>query len=269
MAFMTCGGRVHHFRLRERAPVRAAPTPLYVFINALGTDHRIWDDLLDALPHDVPALVYDQRGQGLTELGQGAFDCSGASADLNLLLGGLGAGAVVLCGLSLGGLVAMRFALAYPERVRGLCLCATAPRIGTRELWDERMRLVRASGLAALAPSVLERWFSPEFSARRPEVVRGYRVLLERASPAGYLAAVELLRDTDSSAEVGAISVPTLVVGGECDVATPPDQQRRLAQSISGAELRVLPGAGHLLCIEQPEALARALVEFSRGKGIV
>src|SRR4051794_13839846 len=148
MAFMTCGSAVHYFRVRERAP--AGASPLYVFINALGTDHRIWDGVLAELPAGLPALVYDQRGQGLTELGHGGFDCTAASSDLKLLLDGLGADAVVLCGLSLGGLVAQRFALAYPERVRGLCLCATAPRIGSPELWEERMRQVRAGGLIAL-----------------------------------------------------------------------------------------------------------------------
>jgi len=303
MSFMQCGNAVHFYRLHsspglrpssglrsvsgfggsgrlgsERpgaelreslAPVLPAGAPVIVFINALGTDHRIWDGVLAALPADLSALVYDQRGQGLTEWVEGRGDVEGSSEDLAQLLDGLGIGPVVLCGLSLGGLVAQAFALSYPERVRALCLCATAGCIGSPELWRERAEQVQQGGMAAVAGRVIERWFSPTFFERQPSAARGWRVLLERAPTVGYLAALRLLAQTDLRPRVGRISAPTLVVAGAADVATPTDQVRALAEAIPGAEFVVLPGAGHLLCIEDPGSLVRSLDEFLGGKGIV
>jgi 3-oxoadipate enol-lactonase len=298
MSFMQCGNAVHFYRLHSSpglrtgsgqrsspplragtsrsadpgaslAPVLPAGAPVIVFINGLGTDHRIWDGVLAALPADLSALVYDLRGQGLTEWTEGRWDVAGLSADLARLLDGLGIGPVVLCGLSLGGLVAQSFALSHPERVRALCLCATAACIGTPELWRARAEQVQKGGVAAVAAQVIERWFSPTFLERQPSAARGWRVLLERAPAAGYLAALQLLGQTDLRASIGRISAPTLVLAGAADVATPPDQVRLLAEAIPHAEFLMLPGAGHLLCIEEPGSLVRALDEFLGGKGIV
>ena len=300
MSFMQCGNAVHFYRLhscpglrpspalrpgpgvrpgvaprpgaelRESlAPVLPAGAPVIVFINGLGTDHRIWDGVLAALPADLSALVYDQRGQGISEWSEGRSGVEGSSEDLAQLLDGLGIGPVVLCGLSLGGLIAQAFALEYPERVRALCLCATAACIGSPELWRERAERVQQGGMAAVAAQVTERWFSPTFFERQPSAARGWRVLLERAPTAGYLVALRLLAETDLRSRVGQISAPTLVLAGAADVATPPDQVRALADAIPGAEFVLLPGAGHLLCIEEPGSLVRALDEFLGGKGIV
>jgi len=294
MSFMQCGNAVHFYWLHSSPglrpssglrpsvglrpiaeagesllPVLPAGAPVIVFINGLGTDHRIWDQVLSALPADLSALVYDLRGQGLSEWVEGHFDVERASEDLAALLDGLGIGPVVLCGLSLGGLVAQAFALSHAERVRALCLCATAARIGTPELWRQRAAQVQQGGLAAVAPQVIERWFSPAFFDSQPSAARGWRVLLERAPVPGYLAGLHLLAETDLRSRVGRISVPTLALVGSADVATPPDQVRALADAIPGAEFVVLPGAGHLLCVEEPGSLVRSLDEFLGGKGIV
>ncbi|HEU4579207.1 MAG TPA: 3-oxoadipate enol-lactonase [Polyangiaceae bacterium] len=265
MSFVQCGSAVHHYRVRGDL----SKQPLLVFINGLGTDQRIWDPLLDVLPAQLATLVYDLRGQGLSELGAGRHDVAALSDDLELLLQHLGARCVVPVGFSMGGLVAQQFALAHPERVSGLVLCATAARIGSAESWGQRAEAVRRGGLAAVVDAVIERWFSEPFRARSPQLVRGYRTLLERADPAGYLAALGLLAQADLSALMPRLSLPVLAVAGGADLATPPELVRGLAERIAGAEFRLLAGAGHLLGVEQPEALARAINEFLRGAGLV
>jgi len=265
MSFVQCGNGVHHYRVSGDL----SKEPLLVFINGLGTDHRIWDRVLEALPAQLSTLVYDLRGQGLSELGADRYDVAALSDDLELLLQRLGARSVLPIGFSMGGLVAQQFALAHPARVRGLVLCATAARIGSAESWDERAEAVRRGGLAAVADAVIERWFSDSFRALQPHLVRGYRTLLERAEPAGYLAALRLLAQADLSALLPQLSLPVLAVAGGADLATPPEVVRALSERIAGAQFRVLAGAGHLLGVEQPEALARAITEFVRGAGLV
>jgi 3-oxoadipate enol-lactonase len=265
MSFLQCGDAVHYYRSRAGA----RREPLLVFINGIGTDHRIWDGLLAALPAPLSALCYDLRGQGLSELGQSRYDVARLSLDLELLLERIGAPSVVLIGFSLGGLVAQQFAVAHPARVRGLALCATSTRIGSEDIWRQRAEQVRRGGLASVADGVMERCFSAPFRELQPQVVRGYRTLLERSDAASYLAALALLGETDLSAGLAQLSVPALVVAGGADVATPPEQLRQFAERIAGAQFRVLAGAGHLLGVEQPEALARCIGDFVEGLALV
>jgi len=257
MSFVQCRNAVHYHRLRVGAPHAA----WLVFINGLGTDHRIWDAVLQALPAQLSVLVYDLRGQGLTELGTGRYDVASLSSDLEALLDRLGAASVVPIGFSMGGLVAQQFAFAHPARVRALGLVATSLRIASAQLWRERAEQVRQGGIAAVVPGAMERWFSAPFRERQPHLVRGYRTLLERVDPAGYLAGVGLLGETDLRANTSQLSLPSFVVVGSADVATPPEGAKELADQIPGASYRVLAGAGHMIGVEQPEALARCIME--------
>lgn len=272
MGFIQCGGAVHFFELRPpaaMAPGSGAPRPTLVFVNALGTDYRIWDAVVEALPSSLWVLRYDQRGHGLSELGERPYDVDGLSRDLGALLDQLGPAQVVLCGLSLGGLVAQRFALARDPRLVGLCLCGTAARIADRDFWQGRMQQVAAGGLDAVASAIVLRWFGEPFRKRDPVAVRGYETLLRRMPVEGYLASLEALAGADLREQVQNIRVPTLVVAGELDLATPPERVRELALEIPGARFEVLRDASHLMCVEEPQALGRLLLSFLGEIGIV
>jgi 3-oxoadipate enol-lactonase len=265
MSFLQCGSAVHYYRLRAGA--QGAPT--LVFINGLGTDHRIWDGVLSALPAALSVLVYDLRGQGLSEPGAARYDLPGLAADLEQLLQQLGTKAVVPVGFSLGGLVAQQLAHSYPERLRALILCATAGRIASAEVWQQRAQQVRQGGLVGIAEASMERWFSREFREQQPHQVSGYRRMLLGSEPSSYLAAVGVLADADLSERAAKLSLPTLLVAASADVATPPDGMRKLATHIRDSRLDVLDGSGHLLNVEQPEALASCIVQFLKGNGLV
>jgi 3-oxoadipate enol-lactonase len=205
----------------------------------------------------------------LSELGSEPHSVATLAADLAALLEALDIQRAVVCGLSLGGLVAQQLAFSAPERVSALCLCATALRIGAPELWAERSAVVRARGLAPLAESIVERWFSPAFRREHALEVRGSRTMLERHSLEGYLAALDVLRDADLSGQASSIRVPAFVLAGEADVATPPARVRELAQALPGARFLTLAQAGHHLPVEQPAAVARALSGFLEEVGLV
>jgi 3-oxoadipate enol-lactonase len=265
MTFLQCGSAVHFYARRSSSASstrRGAEAPTLVFVNALGTDHRIWDEVVELLPAHLPLLRYDLRGHGLSEVGDAPYRLADLSADLFELSAQLGIARAVVCGLSLGGLVAQHFALTRPERVRALCLAGTAARIGSPELWQGRMAQVTSGGMAAIAAGVVERWFGPAFRARAPGAVRGYQTMLERMPAQGYVATMHALATADLSPSVQRIVAPTLVVAGELDVATPPDVVQGLAALIPGARFELLAGAGHLMCIDESLAFAQVLLRF-------
>lgn len=226
-----------------------------VFINSLGTDFRIWDDVAADLGRDWGILRYDKRGHGLSGLVAGVQSIADHAGDLAQLLDGQGVRGAVLCGLSVGGMIALALADHRPDLVAGLVLCDTAPRIGTAESWNARIAAVRNAGMAAIADGVMERWFSPAFHATRGAELSGYRAMLTRTPAEGYAATCAAIRDADLTAAAGRIAVPCLCIAGDGDRATPPDLVRAMAETIPGATFETVAGAGHLPCVEQPGAL--------------
>jgi 3-oxoadipate enol-lactonase len=268
MSFVSCNGVVHQYvetassTSGGRTPgSRTAPTLLC--IHALGTSHRIWDDVIAALDWPGSVLRYDLRGHGLSELGETPYDIAGLSRDASALLARRGVQSVVVCGLSIGGLIAQELA-ATDSRVRAAVLCGTAARIGTREFWNGRIAQVRAGGIASIADATMLRWFAAEYRARAADDVRGYRCLLERTPEAGYLAALHALAEADLSERLRSIQVPTLVVSASLDEATPPAGGRALAERIAGARFELLEGAAHLLTVERPRELAALIAAFAK-----
>jgi 3-oxoadipate enol-lactonase len=258
MAFVDIGGVSVHFRHRRAA----GGAPVLAFINSLGTDFRIWDDVADILTPDVSVLAYDKRGHGLTGQAGGVRSIDDHVDDLAGLLDHLGIEEAVLCGLSIGGLIAQGFVARRPQAVRGLILCDTAAKIGTAQSWNARIATVECGGIEAIADSVMEKWFTPAFHRDRPADLAGYRTMLVRQPAAGYVGSCVALREADYTQAVRAISVPTLCVVGDQDGSTPPELVREAAALIPGARFEIIAGAGHIPCVEQPEALASLIRGF-------
>jgi len=175
----------------------------------------------------------------------------------------------VVCGLSVGGLIAQQLAVDYPDRVRALVLCDTGARIGTAASWEDRISTVRQNGLSALSAMSMERWFTEDFRRRCSDQVRGYANMVLRTSPDGYIGTCCALRDADLTQAAAAIDKPTLVLCGEQDIATPPEMARQLAAVIPRARLSFIPGAAHISCVEQPEFMAARMMQFFREVQIV
>ena len=262
MAFVRIDSVLLHYRVhgREGAPVVA-------LANALGTDARIWDEVIDILAADYRVLSYDKRGHGLSDAPTGDCRLDDHVDDLVGLLDTIGATRLALGGVSVGGLIAQGFALRCPERLAALVLCDTAPRLGDAALWNGRIATVRRDGLGALADGVMERWFSTRFRKESPDAVAGWRNLFERTHAEGYCGTCATLRDTDLSARVASIAAPTLVVVGEEDAATSVAQVRSLAGAIPGGRFDILAGAGHIPSIERPAELAALMTAFFREAG--
>jgi 3-oxoadipate enol-lactonase/4-carboxymuconolactone decarboxylase len=259
MNFATLNGINLHYR--SDGDPRGSPL---VLIHSLGTDLRLWDDLIPRLDPTLRLVRFDLRGHGLSADAAGELAVVDFSADLAALLDHLEIDKAVILGISIGGLIALDFALRNQARVSSLILADTAARIGTPELWQTRMDALRLQGMAHLADSILARWFAPDFAARCRTQFQGLRTLFTRNSVAGYTAACAALRDADLRAEVPQISVPALVLCGAQDAATPPAVVQELAGSLPNAGFAVLAGAGHTPPIEQPRIMADQVNLFLR-----
>ena len=257
MPFQTLGKVTLYFR--ESGVPR---TPRVVFLNSLGTDCRIWDDLAEALNGRYHLLQYDQRGQGLSDAPQGPYSIGDHADDLLSLLSLIQWGPTVLCGLSIGGMIAIEACSRRPEQVRGLVLSDTSDVIGTRAFWEARMQAVREGGLEAIAEPVMKRWFGTSFFDEHPYDAEGWANLLNRAPVEGYLGSCAALRDGDLSDRLGRISVPTYCVCGSEDTSTTPAEVRSLSERIRGSAFVEVDEAGHLVPLERPHEFAFVLNEF-------
>lgn len=236
--------------------------PVLVFSNSLGTDFRIWRDVIMQFVGDYAIVAYDKRGHGLSELGQTPYEMEDHVGDLAALLDHLRVTNAIVCGLSVGGMIAQGLALSRPDLVQALILCDTGHKIGTDELWNSRIAAVEENGIASIADSILERWFSADY--RKPENAdfTGYANMLIRTPPKGYTGTSSAIQKTDYTEQVSRIAVPTICVVGEEDRATPPQLVQDLARRIPDAKFEMINGAGHLPCIEQPDRLVDVMKAF-------
>jgi 3-oxoadipate enol-lactonase len=226
-----------------------------VLSGSIGTTIDLWEPQLPALTPHWRVLRYDHPGHGESPV-TGARTMAELSAEVLQLLDGLGLERVSVCGLSLGGAVAMSMALDAPERIDRLALLSTSTRFRTSQYWEERAATVRREGLHAIADGLLDVWFTP---GRRN--LRTYRDMLTSTSREGYAQCCEALRDWDATGTLGAIRAPTLVVAGAEDSSTPPSDLERIAGEIPGARLEIVDRARHLVNVEQPEAVTGFLVD--------
>ncbi len=265
LTFLSANGIVQHYALHDGA---RANTPTIVFVNALGTDLRIWNAVLPALAGAYRVLVYDKRGHGLSDTPSGPYVIDDYVDDLIALLDGLGIDDIALVGLSMGGLIAQRLAVRFPERLRALVLSGTAARIGTDATWAARIADIENSGIAGVADAVLERWFTPAFRTGEAAALAGWRNMLTRTPVDGYLGACAAIRTADLRPDARRIGTPTLCIVGDHDGSTPPDVVRETAVLIPGARFAVIENSGHIPAIEQPAALLALLGQHFRDAGL-
>lgn len=246
----------YHHQPKGRIPL--------VFINSLGTDFRIWDPVVEGLS-GYSILRYDQRGHGLSDA-TASVSIPDHAADLLGLLDHLNIQQAILIGISVGGLIALQFSASYPERVTALIPCDTGLKIGTAESWNSRIEAIRGGGLASIGDAVMARWFAPSFIAEGRAAT--YKNMLTRQLPEGYIATCAAIRDADLHPIAHQIKAPSLVICGSEDQSTPPSLNQELA-GVLGTRLELIPGAGHLPCIEQPEIMTGYIRQFLKEQGHV
>ncbi|GAA2557025.1 alpha/beta fold hydrolase [Streptomyces fimbriatus] len=233
--------------------------PVLILGPSLGTTWHMWDRQVPELTRQWRVFRFDLPGHG----GAPAYP-AGAVADLTArlltTLEGLGVQRFGYAGCALGGAIGIELALRHPERLASLALIAASPRFGTADEFRQRGVVVRTNGLDPIARSAPDRWFTGGFAAAQPAITEWAVQMVRTTDPGCYIAACEALASFDVRAELGSVGVPTLVLVGSEDQVTGPAEARTLVAGIPDARLAVVPGASHLVPVEQPAAVTDLLV---------
>jgi 3-oxoadipate enol-lactonase len=239
----------------------AADAPALVFSNSLGANLSMWDPQMPELEKRFHVLRCDTRGEGRTSVTPGPYTIEQLAGDVLHLMDHLGIERAHFCGLSMGGMIGMWLGLNAEKRLSKVVLCNTAAKIGKAEMWNARIENVRKGRMAAVSAAVCERWFTPAFRVHSPEIFAGAQRMIESMPPEGYVACCAAVRDFDARERVCQIRVPTLVITGSQDAATPAADGHSLAEQIPGARYIEL-NAAHVSNIEASEQFTSELIKF-------
>lgn len=233
--------------------------PVLVLSGSVGSTLEMWSPNLAALATDFTVVRLDHRGHGGSPTPPGPYRIGDLAADCLRTLDSLGIERFAWCGLSMGAMIGMAIATGRPDRLTRLVLCCTSARLSDTSVWTERARRVLREGTAALAPGIVERWFTDSWAQRHAGEVERARRWVGATSDPAYHHCCEAIAEWDHTESLPGITVPTLVIAGRHDVATPvePDATA-LVEGIPGASLEVLDAA-HLATMEVPDAANRAI----------
>jgi len=245
----------------------AGEGPVVVFLHGIGGNRTNWHDQLAALATEFHAVAWDARGYGLSDDYEGALDFADFSRDLVRLFDHLAAARAHVCGLSMGGRIALDFHARHARRVASLVLCDTFAGFDASFTPEERAEFVRlrkeplVSGKEPrdIAPAVAATLIGPRAPRAVYERCVASMAALHKDS---YLKAIEATTGYDRAVSLAEIKVPVLLVYGADDRLTPVKLGRDMAAQIPDARLVVIEAAGHLPNIERPDAFNAAVLEF-------
>ncbi|MFC5958327.1 alpha/beta fold hydrolase [Streptomyces pratens] len=233
--------------------------PVLILAPSLGTTWHMWDRQIPELTKQWRVFRFDLPGHG----GAPAYPAGSVgdlTARLLATLEGLGVQRFGYAGCALGGAIGLELALRHPERLASLALIAASPRFGTADEFRQRGVIVRTNGLDPIARTAPDRWFTSGFAAAQPAITEWAVQMVRTTDPGCYIAACEALASFDVRVELGSVGVPTLVLVGSDDQVTGPAEARTLVAGVPDARLAVVPGASHLVPVEQPAAVTDLLV---------
>lgn len=235
--------------------------PVLVLGPSLGTDLHLFDAQVADLSDRWRVVRFDLPGHGRSAAPGGRCTVPAMAADVLALLDRLGVERFHYAGISLGGAIGQQLALDAPDRVLSLTVLASAACFPDPPSWRARGATVRAQGTEAMVASRTGTWWVANFAQREPREAERVLQMLRDTPRDGYAACCEAIADFDVRAELHRITAPTLVLAGRDDPATPVDVVREVADGIPGARFDVIADAAHLLTVEQPAAVNRALSE--------
>jgi 3-oxoadipate enol-lactonase len=236
--------------------------PWLVLSNSLLTNLSMWDDQVAALKSSYRILRYDQRGHGGTQATAGSYSFDLLVGDIMALLDMLGIRRAHFCGLSMGGMTALFLAQRHADRFDRIiaCDCGPASTPASAQQWKERIEIAAKDGIEALVEPTIGRWFPPDFVAAKPPVLDKVRRMIRSTPIAGFSGCAQALSDYDLRPGLAGIDRRTLLIVGTKDATLAGIRQIR--DTVPGAVLVELEGAGHISNVEQPEAFTRAIRDF-------
>jgi 3-oxoadipate enol-lactonase len=241
--------------------IEGPDAPAVVLSNSLGTNLSMWDAQAKALSQNYRVIRYDQRGHGKSGAPKGPYTIDRLGQDVIAILDHLKIRKAHFLGLSMGGTTGMWLARKASDRFKKIILSNTGARIGTSDIWNARIASVLSKGMASVVDATLDRWLSKNFRANNPKTEASIRKMLLATPAHGYAGCSMAIRDMDQRWDIGTIKLPTLVIIGTLDPATPPAGGEQIANRIRGAKVARLEAA-HLSNLEKSEQFTAEVQKF-------
>ena len=246
------------FRVEIEGP---ADAPVLMISNSLGTNLHMWDGQMAAFAKHFRVVRYDSRGHGESTAPPGPYSLDQLGRDAVAILDALDIKKAHWLGLSKGGMVGQWMLTHAPQRIGRAVLANTSAHMGMPDGWNDRMRIVREQGMAAITDGVIDRWFTKTFQKARPDEIDRIRAMLRATPPQGYMGCMSAIRDMDQREAIRAVTNPVLVIIGSQDPATTPEQGKVIAGNIAGSKTVTLDAA-HLSNVEDADAFTQAVIKF-------
>jgi 3-oxoadipate enol-lactonase len=243
--------------------------PVVILSHSLASSLKMWEPQMEMLRSHFRVLRYDTRGHGKSETTPAPYTLELLGEDALGLLDQLSMDQVHWVGLSMGGMIGQAIALNHPQRLKSLALCDTASIIPAeaQPIWDERIEGVRNIGMKSQLETTMERWFTPSYLRLNPPM---FTLIKEEflATPAeGYIGCAGAIRRLNYLSQLGEINLPTFILVGEDDPATPVSASQAIHEQIRNSKLVILPSTRHLSNVEQAEAFNENLLRFLKSVG--
>jgi 3-oxoadipate enol-lactonase len=241
--------------------------PVLLLIHGFPLNSQMWEPQLEDLADFVRVIAPDLRGHGQSDSVPGPYNMTQLADDCADLLDHLNvATPFVVCGLSMGGYIALEFYRRYPEHVAGLILASTragADSVEGKAGRDKGAELAKTEGATAVSAGMLPKMLAPQSYESDEELVDYVKDVMSTASLNGVVGALAAMRDrVDSVPMLGDIDVPVLIIHGADDQLIPPSEAQIMHKGIPDSELVIIPDAGHLPNLEQPDIFSDAVIDF-------
>jgi len=237
-----------------------------LFVHGFPFNLEMWEPQMRALPNHYRAVAYDIRGHGQSEVGDGQYSIEFFVDDLIALLDHLVIDRTVLCGLSMGGYIALRAVERHPERFSGIVLCDTKSEPDTNEGKVKRsasLKAVKFNGVEEFAEGFVKGALAESTFRNNPAAVEKVTAMIKANSPVGIGGTLLALAcRTDTSGVLERIAVPTLILCGEHDILTTPKDAESMHRRVKGSVLHIVPHAAHLSNLENPTFFNEKLISF-------
>ena len=230
--------------------------------NSLASNLRMWDPQVEPLELEGFKVVrYDSRGHGASDAPDGAYSIEMLADDAAGLIDYLKISPAHFCGLSKGGMVGQMMGVRHADKVLSLTIADSAAHMPAKDVWEQRIATVRDGGMEAVVDGTIDRWFTQLGQERLPEEVDKVREMILSTPPTGFISCGQAIMAMDMRPTNPKIAAPTLVLCGEEDKGTTPEQAREIADGIPSAVLQLISNAAHLANIEQPVKFTNELLK--------
>jgi 3-oxoadipate enol-lactonase len=240
--------------------------PVIIFIHGFPLNKSMWNEQIESFSKQYRVIAYDVRGHGQTEIGNVDLSIELFVSDLLSLMDTLEIQTGILCGLSMGGYIALNAIKNFPHRIDGLILCDTtciADTPETKEKRKESIHKVNEFGVVQYAEEIAQNLLAPETFTTKPQVIASVKEMILHTSQDSITETILALAGREESCSyLPEILVPVLILVGKEDKITPPASAQQIHDCIKNSKLFIIENAGHLSNLENPEIFNTHLNQF-------